>query len=148
MIVVGYTGTRYGMSEAQQSSVWHWLRLNMPSRAHHGCCVGGDAQFHHMCRKLGIPIEGWPPEKKEWQDLGLQGFDKMNDPQPYLDRNWDIVIAADHMLCCPHTEQEVMRGSGTWSTIRKSINLFRTQGIPKVWTYSPVSGLTLPNYTV
>jgi len=43
---VGFTGTSQGMTRPQQEAVAALLLDPVPNEAHHGNCVGADAEFH------------------------------------------------------------------------------------------------------
>lgn len=52
MLSIGFTGTRHGMTPAQ----WHAVRRLVEDwssgsafDAHHGDCIGADAEFHAIC---------------------------------------------------------------------------------------------------
>lgn len=116
--VVGFTGTRRGMSPLQRV----WLRavlLGMrPAIVHHGDCVGSDAEFHAICRELfgdKVWIVVHPPE-----DDSLRAFmagDEILAPRPYIERDDDIIAASMVIIATPGEATEVLR-SGTWTTIR------------------------------
>lgn len=114
---VGFTGTRNGMSEQQKADIKEWLESSAPSEAHHGDCVGADAEFHEICEELGISIVIHPPSDPK---LRAFCFALYNKPEkPYLDRNRDIVDAVDVMLATPASVKK-SRG-GTWYTINYSL---------------------------
>lgn len=121
--MIGFTGTRHGMTEAQayevRDLVMHVHKDTLDEcKAHHGDCVGADAEFDEMCESLGIFRIAHPPI-----DPKLRAFcaaEVILDPLPYHERNREIVQNAALMIAAPNTRQEVKRGSGTWSTIRYS----------------------------
>jgi hypothetical protein len=50
---IGFTGTRHGMTPAQRHAVSQLiaeLAAGAAFTAHHGDCVGADAEFHDLCR--------------------------------------------------------------------------------------------------
>lgn len=120
MIRVGFTGTQRGMTHAQRAQVeWVLTSLGDQVWAHHGDCIGADADFHAICLRLRpwtvAGITGHPPEnpiKRAFCD-----FDEICEPAPYLVRNQDIVVIAERMIATPGEMEEVQR-SGTWSTVR------------------------------
>lgn len=120
-IAVGFTGTQRGMTKEQMDVlVKQLLHLTVQhqliSEAHHGLCIGADAQFHKLCFEAGIPIYGHPPSDKS-KMATLEGFVELMLPQPYLVRNKNIVRGRDVVFGTPYESKEKLR-SGTWSTIR------------------------------
>jgi hypothetical protein len=65
---IGFTGTRGGMSLSQFTAVETLLRQHRAASSiigHHGCCVGADAEFHRLLRRIdafivGHPGQSWP----------------------------------------------------------------------------------------
>ncbi|MGN6107396.1 MAG: hypothetical protein ACTHU0_19965, partial [Kofleriaceae bacterium] len=50
MIHVGFTGTQRGMTPQQRERVWELVR-DRQFYAHHGDCVGADAEFDDIVRR-------------------------------------------------------------------------------------------------
>ena len=114
--VIGFSGTRVGMTEYQMELVENALKILKPERVHHGDCMGSDADFDKIANELNIPITIHPPERDT-----LRAFCKSDEilkPKPYLDRNRDIVDNCDTLIATPQTVKPVKRGSGTWHAIR------------------------------
>ena len=112
--VVGLTGTRKGMTPQQKARVTTILRR--AGEFHHGDAVGADAEAHAIAKGLGVPIVRHPPvDEKERAKLS---GGKVLPKKEYLARNKDIVDSSDHVIATPSGTKELMRGSGTWSTIR------------------------------
>lgn len=96
---LGFTGTQRGMTIPQIRSVGRITIYLQPKRAHHGDCVGADAQFAVIARMAGATIVGHPPIKD-----GKRAFfpsDEEWDPKDFLVRNQDIVDVSDLMLGTP-----------------------------------------------
>lgn len=113
--VVGFTGSRFGMTEAQRERVAEYLRDLKASWFHHGDCVGADAQAHDIARAVGLRIVSHPPNVD-----ALRAFTEADDerkPKAYLTRNRDIVNECEYLIAAPVTYKSLVR-SGTWSTIR------------------------------
>lgn len=118
---VGFTGTQHGTTQPQRDQVDKLFQLLRPSQFHHGDCVGADAEAHNRVHNymyftnalveihIHPPID---PKKRAWK----QG-DVLHPEKPYLERNWDIVVACEVLIATPHTSVEQKR-SGTWSTVR------------------------------
>jgi hypothetical protein len=114
-MIVGFTGTQIGMSTYQKAAVRQLLINLKPEYAVHGDCVGADAQFHGICKSLGIKIVIYPPldpKKRAFCEAFM-----IHPEDAYLERNKKIVNASDIMIATPKSEDEELR-SGTWSTVR------------------------------
>jgi hypothetical protein len=82
----------------------------------HGDCIGADADFDRLCFALEIPRECRPCT---YDALRANTTAEMiADPIGPMDQNHKIVESADVMLATPPTREEIVCGSGTWSTIR------------------------------
>lgn len=105
------------MTDAQRKSLGEVLRA-FPSvlGAHHGDCVGADAEFHALCAALKIPIHIHPPADASNRSY-CQGAASVAKEKDFLMRNRDIVNASDVLLAAPRSEHEVQR-SGIWATVR------------------------------
>jgi hypothetical protein len=121
---IGFTGTRTGMNSKQRADVSALLKGLVPFEAHHGCCVGADADFHRLVVDLGCDVVGHPPTNTSsmMSDRLIYEGARANQyrelpAKPYLDRNHDIVDACDLLIATPATRVEKLR-SGTWATIR------------------------------
>jgi hypothetical protein len=117
--IVGFTGTREGISERQRfllrDLLQTWLVFNA---VHHGGCIGADAAFHR------IVLEAAPfaprhvhPGPEGSRCLIRPDVDMLYANAPYLHRNRDIVDACHLLIACPNTPTEKLR-SGTWATVR------------------------------
>jgi len=115
--VLGFTGTRQGMTLAQKKAIESLLRdgLALDSVLVHGDCIGADADMHTLARSAGMRVEIRPCDLDS-QRAGCQA-DKYYDTKRPLARNRDIVEQADVMLACPSGFKEELR-SGTWATVR------------------------------
>jgi hypothetical protein len=120
MIHVGFTGTRSGMTERQKERVWEFVQYK-DFYAHHGDCVGADAEFDAIVRKAqgcrGVIIH--PPIEAHLRAFckPQTPYDVVRNLAPYIDRNAMIVRESEVMLAAPKEMHERPRG-GTWSTIR------------------------------
>ncbi len=118
-MIIGFTGTRKGMTDAQCSHIEFILMQLGCSEFHHGDCVGADSQAAYLVRSLGtIKIVAHPPVRENFRaKVPLRPMDRSLVPKPYLQRNHDIVDACDHLLVAPKSNEEEQR-SGTWATYR------------------------------
>lgn len=116
-MIVGFTGTRHGLSNRQRFQLLMWFHDHEITELHHGDCLGADQQVHNLALSCAVQPEKiiiHPPT-----DPRLRAFcsGKVLPEKPYLHRNHDIVEACEMLLAAPHTEVEIQR-SGTWATIR------------------------------
>lgn len=125
---IGFTGTREGMTDAQKEAVRDLLIKFTPEWAHHGDCVGADADFHQICRDLGIRVKGHPPIKPDYR--AYCQFDESNVPKAYYARNRDIVAESDLLLATPKETHQQPKG-GTWYTVGYSQTVKKSRII--VW---------------
>lgn len=118
MIRLGFTGTQVGMSDSQENWIKGYLAGlgNSIQAAHHGDCIGADADFHLLCLRQDVFIVLHPPEDPK-KRARCRGASYEHSERPYLERNRDIVNNCDILLACPQQTEEKLR-SGTWSTIR------------------------------
>ena len=124
MNILGFTGTQQGMTFEQKCKIRDLIPAFEAAEAHHGDCIGSDADFHHICMvENGLHVAGHP---------GLDGFGQSPKraycevnvswpPAPYLERNRIIVDVCNVLLATPAGMTEERR-SGTWSTIRYAIS--------------------------
>ena len=120
---IGFSGTRYGMTEAQSDAVVDLLDETLRLHgfiAHHGDCVGADAQFHRICRAprggpVAIEVHPGLPKWRAW----CQG-DMAHRPALYRERNRAIVDACSVIIAAPYENEPQPRG-GTWATIRMAL---------------------------
>jgi len=114
-MIIGFTGTRMGMTFHQRKLVGNFLDELEPDEAHHGDCVGADAQFHELCLHRDIPLVIHPPTNPSQRAFCVNA--QVLVSKDYIARNHDIVDASDILIATPQQAEEVLR-SGTWATIR------------------------------
>lgn len=119
-MIMGFTGSRNGMTGRQLDVVEILLKELRPETVHHGMCIGSDTKFHSTVRRLlsTCRIVGHPAAQVRKALRVNLGCDKVEAMAPPLVRNQRIVNVIEMMMATPESE-EVMR-SGTWSTIRKT----------------------------
>lgn len=122
IIHIGFTGTRHGMSSEQHArlvlEIDRVVDIDDWFIAHHGDCVGADAEFHAIVRPLpNGQIVIHPGLSSD--SLVMAGcLGDWNRPaNTYLARNQDIVNESHVMFAAPPTNQMHEYG-GTWRTIR------------------------------
>lgn len=128
-MIAGFTGTRKGMTPEQTENLAGILRDLEPSEFHHGDCVGADSQAHDLAMLMSPrPTIVVHPPDKSWYRAYKEG-DVTEEPRPYLDRDRDIVEAADVLVAAPGGPEE--RRSGTWYTVRQARK--SNKGLIIVW---------------
>lgn len=132
MIIIGFTGTRKGMTIQQLNQVENLLSKKI-IEVHHGDCIGADMEFYSIALKKNIPICIHPPLIDKYRAF-CKGAIKVYEKKEYLERNHDIVDISDILIATPFEMLEKLR-SGTWATIRyalkqeKKIRIIYTNGI-------------------
>ena len=121
-MIIGMTGNRDGIFEQARETLIHILDNLEAHEAHHGDCVGADAEFHELAVKR-MPIIIHPPTNKTNRSF-CEGAKEVLKPREYLERNKDIVDSSELLIAIPSTLTEYER-SGTWSTVRYARTLGR-----------------------
>jgi len=116
---VGFTGTREGMSNAQQEKLIERLKQLKEEfdivSFHHGDCVGSDEEAATIASMLGIVTVAHPPRAAKFR--AYHPSTVVRTPKPFMVRNYDIVLECHHLFVAPRTDEEELR-SGTWATYR------------------------------
>ncbi len=127
--IIGFTGTQLGMSEFQKLRLFDVLSRFFQDGSrifHHGDCIGADDEAHEIAYSLNYLIVVHPPIndiKRAFCGKNCNNYRvSVLQPKEYLERNTDIVKAADILIAAPKSKKEVWR-SGTWSTVRKARKL-------------------------
>ena len=126
--VLGFTGTRRGVSAAQVAA-FATVVPTLPDRFLHGGAPGADEAIDAMMAAAGLPhdrIEVYPCTDQRlmfWRSF-VRRVPRMpsrviHDVQPPLERNVLIVQRSTRMLAMPAEMDEVIR-SGTWHAIRRA----------------------------
>lgn len=125
-MIVGFTGTRVGMTDDQCSYLEHVLRELGATEFHHGDCVGADSQAAYLVRSMeNIRIVCHPPENPKFRaNVPLRSGDVIFPTRHYIERNHDIVDACEHLCVAPLRNVEEQR-SGTWATYRYAVSCGR-----------------------
>jgi len=114
--VVGFTGTRNGMTYEQREAVGKLLDDFLPEQVRHGDCLGADEQFHELARERGIPVFVHPPNDNKLRAYCMAAVAVAN-PAAYHVRNKDIVTASAALIATPFEDTEEDKG-GTWMTVK------------------------------
>jgi hypothetical protein len=118
-IIVGFTGTREGMTTYQKNAIRQMMIDVNVLMGHHGDCIGGDEEFDYICHDFELPVHLHPPDDPRYRAFCMD-FYRTEEPRPYLVRNRVIVNSVNLLIAAPKETFEPMaaRGQGTWSTIR------------------------------
>lgn len=142
-MILGFTGTREGMTNVQREGVAEFLRVNRPTVVHHGDCIGADSEFHDSALLLSEP-----PPRIETHPCDLATFranrkaDVVHPIKSPKERNQDIVNASEQLLAAPKTVVFGSSRSGTWQTIRlalrgkKTVTVVWPDGTVQAWGYT------------
>jgi hypothetical protein len=136
-MILGFTGTLMGMTPEQKTVAELRIAGLRPNVFIHGGAAGADTDVHriviHRLPPNDLPhtIEIYPEDSplrrrhRYWRfpehriAAKASGRDLiLHDPDKPLARNLIIVQRCDHLLATPASRKEMMRGSGTWATIR------------------------------
>lgn len=119
--IIGFTGTRHGMSPAQLA----WLpSVFLPGTPlHHGGCLGADAEMHAFAYAL-VPdtdaVTVHPPINPRLR-MPYDPRALWLPAKDYLDRDRDIVDASTRLLATPDGPRR--SGSGTWYTVDYAVSV-------------------------
>lgn len=142
MKVVGFTGTRRGMTPQQISACERFLNPLMVKEFHHGDCVGADYQAACIADEHAIATIAHPGNS--FVMAGGHKSDIILPRLPMLVRNRLIVDICDWLLCMPGEMNEVLR-SGTWMTIRYARKMHKSHIIVYPNGYLDQFGGDLPS---
>lgn len=125
-MIIGFTGTRNGMTPPQRATVEKVVAKLLfdfgAHEAHHGDCVGADAEFSDIAFPLAaIHVRPGPDGPLR----AHKGAAVYYPEKTHFARNRDIVKGCDLLLATPRLMTEEDRG-GTWYTI----NFARKVGKP------------------
>lgn len=118
---IGFTGTRNGMTEEQKLNVLKVIEVCTRAVktdmliALHGDCIGADADFHHICVAMGLKVHIYPCTFENMRAYCKGDWEEK--PLAPMQRNRNIVAAANIMIACPPNMTPIKSGSGTWATI-------------------------------
>lgn len=118
-MIIGFTGTRAGLTEAQRGALAQFLRAWHVMAVVHGDAIGADAQFDALARELHLPRVLRPcifDKQRAHCERFPEKLLKVYAPLDPLTRNTKIVDDAHIVLAAP-AGPETQR-SGTWATVR------------------------------
>lgn len=122
-MIVGFTGTRNGMTIQQKGQVTIELQLLLVEKGIgnvvHGDCIGADEDFDRICWGLNIPRHIRPCTYEDMRaHCEKNGAKVIAEPINPMARNRAIIADCDVLIACPPNSTPIKRGSGTWATIR------------------------------
>lgn len=128
-MIVGFTGSRLGLLQAQHDSLRWFLTGLAPTRFVHGDGGHSDALAHAIV-EAAFPdcyMDVWPSTLGGGAVtyFGTKGRTEVHKPIPPLERNRIIVALSHGLIACPARDVEDW-GSGSWATIRYA----REIGVP------------------
>jgi len=135
-MILGFTGTRVGMTPAQRAALRDDA-VPLAATLIHGGAPGSDEEFDAFMVAAGLPItaiEVYPTSDYRatmWRGDGSGRT--VHPPMAPLVRNRIIVARCTRLLATPITMIEIVR-SGTWATIRyaraagKPVTILRPDG--------------------
>jgi len=119
-MVVGFTGTREGMTLEQKRVVDEILEMWSPQLLRHGDCVGADHDAHVLAYQRGILVDLHPPIVPTHRAFCNRLYPNVSVVWPekdYLKRDREIVDNSDKLIATPKEFFDKTR-SGTWYTVR------------------------------
>lgn len=137
MLVLGFTGTREGLTPHQHATLLKLFYELDPTEVHHGDCIGADTSAHDCAIEINAKIVLHPPKDDE-----LRAFCQADEEWPekdYLARDRDIASVCDKLIACPKEDHEIIR-SGTWTTVRYARKLHKP--ITIIWPNGEIKNET------
>jgi len=127
-MILAFTGSRSGLTPHQAAALEALLEsLEGLTALHHGCCLGADedcalllAQINPSVLQVGHPCNLLAQVSQQ----ALAVCRQVLPVRPPLNRNHDLVDAAQLLIACPDGPERLH--SGTWATVRHA----RKQGKP------------------
>lgn len=125
MTSIMVTGTREGMTIDQWARFGDEIGTRWDFEGQHewhdGDCIGADTQAHSTVANLKtmgakITMHGHPCNIDVFR--AHNEYDVTHEVKAPLVRNREMVDASDLVIAAPKEYDEIIRGSGTWATIR------------------------------
>jgi len=112
---IGFTGTRFGMTELQLHNLERILSERSSVELHHGDCEGADKEAHYLTIAVGGFVHIHPPVDDKHRAF-CKGSVMMFPEKTHFARNRDIVHASEVLIATPYNDFEESKG-GTWYTV-------------------------------
>lgn len=133
---VGFSGSRYGMTEKQKEVVRHflnnWRVIGIDRTFRHGCCAGADFEADQLAREYLYKVGAHPGPRSSFdcydsaKKLGVTFWEE-NERKPYFERNVDIVMRCNVLITTPNAmSPNIKAKGGTWYTTRVGIDRGRS----------------------
>ena len=119
-VIIGFTGTKHGMTSAQFETVRNLLCRWHVNEIHHGDCIGADEQVAGIAKELQIRAVAHPASDVAARWRAYTDADEICLARPALARNRDIAHAGKLTIATPREDVE-QRRSGTWATVRYTV---------------------------
>lgn len=143
--ILGFSGSRYGMTDAQYDRLYRFLKDRQPDEFHHGDGGLSDGAAHMLiCRQYRTPAYEWatqivlhPSNLLKWQ-ARCWPYDQIHERLPPLERDLKIAQVITHLVATPASFQWQPR-SGTWATGNytnregKPVTLIYPDGTTSAW---------------
>jgi len=118
-MILGFSGTRDGMSTRQSSALTDILASMYERHEHifvHGDCIGSDAEAAILADHLCWVVEARPCTIENMRAHTERRIDcAYHEPKPPLIRNQDIVNQCEILIAAP--KSLLVQKGGTWATI-------------------------------
>lgn len=125
-IDIGFSGSKRPPTFAQQESLWWFLNQYESFVGHHGDCIGSDMVFDQLARKCEhldhMVIYPMAHAGLKRAHCPVMPKDILRPEAPPLVRNGHIAEACKLLVATPKEDYMVQR-SGTWSTVRRALDL-------------------------
>lgn len=145
-MIVGFTGTRRGLTGPQRSALKQTLWKMPLTEFHHGDCIGADdeaAGFADLAEKR--PTIHAHPGLLESLRAHSVGNDVIHPPDAFFRRNRRIVDLCDTLLVCPADMRWESRG-GTWMTHDYARKSERKVTVIVIWPDGVTTDSVEPGY--
>ena len=112
-MIIGFTGTRHGMSLEQIQSFRQLIAEKQPTGFHHGSCCGADVEAARIVRDIrkgAICIEVHPGPEGDLHQTDSGQDNIFHKPKTHFARNRDIVDICDMLIACPLEMERQERG--------------------------------------
>jgi hypothetical protein len=121
-MILGFTGTRKGMTKAQLvtlrklvDDIYISTMPPPPYEWHHGCSGKSDVAGSYIAAACNMKVVGHPSITVEPQGY----WDVLLPERMPLERDDDIAKHVELLFATPEHDSEIIR-SGTWTTIRRA----------------------------
>lgn len=123
MIRIGFTGSQGGMTPEQKDRLRGFLTYAMATcgdvEFNHGNCIGSDTEASWIAYEVGCDVHAYPCDIiSKWGNAYYGTIWDAHDPPPPMERN-ETLASFDLLVGAPEQNEEIRR-SGTWATVRRA----------------------------